>query len=566
MNPEEQKYFLRVEAVNLGNFVYDTQDLSTVRGGGLLLLEAVSHVQKELEDLSEPSSVVAISTGASSGLFEFVPKTGTTGEDVRKNIDKNLKEPVSVYHHATFVVDVIEAGADTEFTIKKEELLARNRWRQMQSPSLAIPVKVSEVTLPCTVDLVRPQSKDKSHVSKEMKRVSVSVHQRRQFGIDSKLGEFYRGLPVFLKNTAVAMSKEAEVTAAWLLKTEHRITFTEHLDQLSSNKDFKNLHNKIAVIYADGNSFGKLQQEFDKEAQKTQMEFDKKLKAYRSAFMMELLARMQHDDSWKNNDKLRIETLLWGGDEFMLVVPAWQGWETLRLFFENSAAWNFTYINSAGKEITQNLTHSVGMVFCHHNAPIHQVKTLAHDLAEIAKSVGKDEFYPPDQEWAERFPFWFCDADGCGKVTDSPTQPELCPVCGTGKLSHHKGNYFAFQVMESFDAIHGDPAEYRQSICPKTTHHGALLIAGADMGKISDAMAVIKTDEKVSRGRIHGLVKSLVADNTVEAKKHCDKLLDACEAITTTALNDLEIFFHGDKARWLQIAELWDYVAASRGE
>lgn len=28
------KFYLRMEGVNLANFVYDTQDLSTIRGGG----------------------------------------------------------------------------------------------------------------------------------------------------------------------------------------------------------------------------------------------------------------------------------------------------------------------------------------------------------------------------------------------------------------------------------------------------------------------------------------------------------------------------------------------------
>jgi hypothetical protein len=32
------QYHPRVEAVNLGNFIGDTQDLSTIRGGSLLLL------------------------------------------------------------------------------------------------------------------------------------------------------------------------------------------------------------------------------------------------------------------------------------------------------------------------------------------------------------------------------------------------------------------------------------------------------------------------------------------------------------------------------------------------
>ena len=39
-------FLLRMEGVNLSNFVFDTQDLSTIRGGGLLLLDAALRVEE----------------------------------------------------------------------------------------------------------------------------------------------------------------------------------------------------------------------------------------------------------------------------------------------------------------------------------------------------------------------------------------------------------------------------------------------------------------------------------------------------------------------------------------
>ncbi len=39
------EWLLRVEGVNLDNFVYDTQGLNTARGGGLLLLDAIEMVR-----------------------------------------------------------------------------------------------------------------------------------------------------------------------------------------------------------------------------------------------------------------------------------------------------------------------------------------------------------------------------------------------------------------------------------------------------------------------------------------------------------------------------------------
>lgn len=513
--------YLRMEGVNLSNFVYDTQDLSAIRGGGLLLLKAVSFVEAELNILA--TSVDPVTTGASSGLFVLVLKQGTSTEDIRRHIENKLNTDEK-YKHATFVVDVVEAGDDGDFPLKKEELIAKNRWRQMQSPSLAVPSAVARSPMPCRTDLVRPQSSDPKHNGIDGK-VSVSTFQRRDHGVDSKLGEFYKSIPMH-NSTEVKLSRRAEETAAWLQAPQYHPLFTNDLNELSNDGDYGNLNNKVAVIYADGNSFGKPQQGFDRNTQK---EFDLLLKAYRSSFMLELLAKMQNEPGWKNNNKYRIETLLWGGDEFMLVVPAWKGWETLQLFYEISAAWKFTYMDKV-----IDLTHSAGLVFCKHNAPIHRIKNLAQDLAETCKDIEKDNFCEKHDEWTESFP------------------------------ASAKGNYFAFQVLESFDNIHGDLSEYRQKICPPKIHNGALIVDGIKMDNIQGKIQTIKNDEKFSRGRLHGIVKDLVAGRGSYAAHNIQKLTEAISPHTQTVLDELGKLFTGNTSRWLQISELWDYICPKK--
>ena len=56
------KYLVRVEAVNFDNFINDTQDISTIRGGGLLVLDAA-------KELAARAEMRGIYTGASTGLF-----------------------------------------------------------------------------------------------------------------------------------------------------------------------------------------------------------------------------------------------------------------------------------------------------------------------------------------------------------------------------------------------------------------------------------------------------------------------------------------------------------------
>ena len=68
-------YYLRIEAVNLVNFVYDTQDLSTIRGGSMLIREAVARrIGQRFPDLE------AVSVGASAGLFRFEVSEVHTGK------------------------------------------------------------------------------------------------------------------------------------------------------------------------------------------------------------------------------------------------------------------------------------------------------------------------------------------------------------------------------------------------------------------------------------------------------------------------------------------------------
>jgi hypothetical protein len=500
------KYYLRIEGVNLSNFVYDTQDVSTIRGGGLLLLDAVEDVEKELNEHAK--SVNAITTGASSGLFEF---DADNGENVRNKIETFLNNHDQL-KHATFVVDVIEAEDDKEFPAKKEELIALNRWQQMQSPSLAVPSHTTNSNsdkIACWIDMVRPATQ--KYTDPETKKevyLSKSVDVRRKHGREQKQ-KLYTDLPKHLRKFKESYEapefKKVEENSAWL---SEKPIFTNDLNEISEGKDYGNLHNKIAVIYADGNDFGKFQRNFSKDELK---KFDLLLKAYRSSFLLNLLDTMSKDNSWKNGDKYRIETLLWGGDEFMLVVPAWKGWETLNLFFKTSADWEFE---------DKKLTHSAGLVFCHHNAPIRRIKQLAHGLAE---------------------------------------------VCKNEKLFGTKGNYFAYQVLESFDHITGDVEAYLQ----KRSVSGdarSMILEGAKMGEIGgDNIAVLKADDDFARGKLHDIVKALRSGKQEEgATEEIEKIRKAAGEESRNALDNLKTLLHGNNS-WLHIADLWDYIIEKEG-
>jgi CRISPR/Cas system-associated protein Cas10 (large subunit of type III CRISPR-Cas system) len=382
------EYYLRVEAVNLDHFISDTMDISTIRGGGLLLLNAIEEkIKKRFEQQFE-----AISTGASSGLFSFKIADMEKAQVLRQQVvdflnrDKRLK-------HATFVVDILPVGKT--FNEDKEKVLALNRWQQMQSPTVVYPSlegrKLIRPKRPiCDIDNIRPLAKK---ISKK-ERVSESVFQRRQYG---------RWLKQYFYQQHTGIKKLPR--------------FVNDLSELSYDKSRGHLHHKMAVIYLDGNGFGKIQQEICEGDENGEflLDFDKKVKKYRRDFLRRFLTKTISQPEWtfidpadkKNPEKHRLETLLWGGDEMTFVVPAWLGWWTLDYFFRESKEWNF--------EKDYPLTHGAGLVFCHHNAPIHRITKLAKDLAELAKAKSR------------------------------------------------KKSYVAYQVLESFDYVSEDLEEFREN-------------------------------------------------------------------------------------------------------
>jgi hypothetical protein len=356
------KFYLRIEGVNLNNFVYETQDLSTIRGGSLLLLQAAKDVQSNVAGLKE------ISTGASIGLFSFKAEDDDEAKAKRDAVDEFLHG--GNYRHATFVVDVVKESGSASFPRDSEALLALNRWRQMTAPQVAVPTYNEASVITCDLDGVRPATVREKFKGK-FHHVSKSVWARRKHGVANKRE--------FAKTELDHIGKSNVV----------RNEFAWDFDQIARDESQGNLNHKMAVIYLDGNGFGKIQSSLKNDAELNK--FDNALKTHRREWLASLVKGMNSGHDWlvsaedeatANLDKkqhYRLELLLWGGDEACLVVPAWKGWSTLTDFFTQSKDWT----NPANPN--EKLKHAAGIVFCHHNAPIRRIKDLAKALCERTK-------------------------------------------------------------------------------------------------------------------------------------------------------------------------------------
>ena len=509
-------YYLRVEAVNLSHFINDTNDLSTIRGGSLLLLEAMEEVEKtinkfslrfleqtiadlekqlnEIDGIQNPTqsdknkkkklreklkkikaslkscpATPAITKGASWGLFSL-DMSQADACNMQKQVVDYFKTD-DRYKHATFVIDLHPNNGD--YQKDRNCLQTLNHWQQMQAPSLAI---CKEGTTSCAIDKMRPASTKRWLKDREKDYVSESVHQRREYGREQKQ-KFYKKI------------------------TNINAKFTQDLGDLSKSTRKGILGSKIAFIYIDGNGFGDIQKRSKTAAE--QQQFDENTRHGRERLLTKILEQIYQNPDWLTDDgKVRLETLLWGGDEIIWVVPAWQGWWMVNEFYKQAKE----HIQHDNKP----LFHAAGLVFCHNDAPIHRIDSLARALA--------DEFAKADRS----------------------------------------RNLIAYQILESFDHAGTELQKYRGQRMGKLGQLEQLLIDAEQMADIQACISQLKNDDDFAKRKVYQILQAYNSEGgTLKANQYIAKLPDS----SNEPLEKLKQIFAGDKAHWLHLMDLWDYIA-----
>lgn len=376
-----QSYIL-IEGVNIYANLFDTNQLSIIRGSSFLLKEAIDHIASQCEN-NKPlkDRLTPISTGASTGLFHV--NDPAEQEKLKEEI-VNLLNKHEHYRLFTLIVESCEAK---NLLQAKRKLQTQLRISQMQSLTFVPDVKnTGEDNIPDKLEGRRisvqnlsrkVQSRDGSD-----RQLSNSVCKRLDYGRKLKHDFYFKDENI--KNS---------------LSGYH---FSNHFEDLANHPQYRKLNGKIAVVYMDGNSFRKKQQSLLETAYKqgecliqAQQNFDQYIQKKRSTFLHQLLEEMIKSDSESRfthattanesgQDVIRIETLLWGGDEMLFVLPAWLGFEFIQYFFEQTQDWKI------GEE---ELTHAAGMVFCSAKTPIKNIRDLAQSIAESVKDSdgGRDQ-------------------------------------------------------------------------------------------------------------------------------------------------------------------------------
>ncbi len=475
----ENRWYLRIEGVNFDHFVLDSNELKIIRGGSLLLLNSVDFLAHKMPELDK------ITAGASWGLFAFEAKNRHESDRIlrraRRFFDRDPR-----YRHATITLAVLPANDEYQRT--RGRLATLSRWQQMQSPSLAVPLPGSRSRASgiCQVDKVRPANRH--------------IRRRRD-----NPRETWTDVSASVKARWTAQGREKR--RFYQQRTGLNLTFTDNLHDLAApadGQDFGNLNHKMAVIYLDGNNFGKLAGAYCRNEEK-QREFDRRLRVeFQNGALKTLLEEIHKDPDFENCGKIRLETLLWGGDEIIWVVPAWKGWWLLGRFFEITRDWKLDKLDE------KPLTHGAGLVFCHSNAPIRPVIELVKLLGDAAKG-------------------------------------------------DRSANRVAYQILESFDHTGADPETVRRRRWP-LDDTSSMILGGDAMLEAEQAVRHIKANDLPKR-RLYRLAHLAFSDHG-KARAIAGELKPLAGEQN---LIDLERCFGSGLATWLHLLELWEYLGLEKG-
>ena len=600
-----RSFLIRVEGVNLANFIYDTTDLATIRGAGLLLLNMPRMLQGLSDEgeatvntglfrtpdggdiefdpcslpgsfSSRPSSAVSlevVTEGASTVVYRCELKDESDAESLVRCIERYLKRHEQL-RFATFAVAcALESG---DYQRDLETLLARTRCSQMRKMDLIIgrgnerrftngggtEGDDHEIRY-CDVDALRPGTYstkaggsgviDDPYARAENKNwICESTKHRRAYGRKAKV-RLYRmlGKPLDSSEPFIPTWNFEELTG----RNEDD---APREGQPGPGDRLADLAHKMAIIYIDGNKFGALQRRVATTIE-NQRSFDNEIRDLRRKLMGALVDKIQKSPQWQAAPSAAAQQLYQKEPEAgMPSALPWQARIETLMWGGDELIWAvpawcavdallffFEQTRDWREPIQQTqLTHAVGMVLCAHNAPIRSTVELARNLADHAK----DQL----QTLAKRRP----------ELNRACQPPAHSPV----------GNVVAYEILESFDHLGRDFLVARRERRFPRLEDVDLLLPAADFERFVQILRRFKSSEGLPTRRLYQIA------NLLHRKERCEEdLKNLVRRIEATAGVDLEAMekdrsaagefsasqlFASPEAKWHHLIELWRYVPA----
>lgn len=503
------RFYLQVEAVNLDQFVYDTHDISTIRGGSFLLMDAIAGLAKTPTFVNR---LTPIATAASQGLFWIEDETEIG--DLRREILAHLSQLTE--GHATFVA-AIEPDIPGNFPLILDRLQAQIRRQQWRLPTVSVP-DFDPAADECFLDGWRPAVVE-YRVDEDVPDayISAATSFRREKG---------RAIKHELFHHLLQEEKFADNLCA------------RDLGELALARDKGILSGKIAYIHIDGNSFGRIRRALC-VAPDIRRRFDQAIQEdCRNSFLRSLLQQADAEADYRTLDSqgseaLRVEVLLWGGDEITVIVPAWKGWQLLELYYTHASSLSFD-----GLELSQR----AAIIFAHHNAPLLQVRRVANELlahtreeikTSLTAALATDPAFATLDEQAK--------ADKLLNISD-----------------HAYGNAMRYLALESFDMLGGSLSTFLESYY-KGVHGQPLLIQARELASLRQTLTTLRA--RVARSRVLEIVRAIQAGDNKRIDQLKQQIINMVEPHDREDVkNAVAALTAAAPARWYLLADLWDYI------
>ncbi len=351
-------FLLRIAGVNFDSTMADTQDLQTIRGASLAYLLAPAETGEHLRAEFPDADIKTIYVGASEGAFEVADADPDRIVEVARAFLAGGAGDRRPYGHLTFTVAATPMTRET-YRAATDRCLRQARVAQLQTPTCDLPFD-APATGACAVDGIRPATVDDHGPDGRPRRLSASVAARRAFG-RQKRALFYAPR---LSRPPAEVPDVAQSFADIVADPPDGVP--------------ENVAGKMAILYMDGNRFGRIRQDYG--GRTADMMFSQELQKMQNALLAAIVDHCRATPGLTGVNRqgemfLRVDTLLWGGDEMLFVMPAWAVWDLVGVIAAQTRDWEFVV----------PLHHSAGLVICDEKAPIRAMRGLAETLADAAK-------------------------------------------------------------------------------------------------------------------------------------------------------------------------------------
>lgn len=438
-------FILRVEGVNFGATVLNTQDISTTRGSSLALEVSVRWLERVIR--TKIGGCEVLYAGASQAAFVLRDHSAKAAEDAARTVRAVLRRPGKhglgqpefskrppPAEYMPFVVDVAELNGSSQADVDRalDRAMVLNRRRQMRAPTVVPPEPFTvdprdrSLVVPnarrgavCPVDQTRPVSAgdvglmytrtgqfpragmiEKRNVDAGTELISMSARSAalRQFGRTARW-QLYEEI---VRESDAPEKPSLEALARYVPAQ----SFADIVAPLpAGERPPLSLRGKIAVLYFDGAGFGKIRKAMQRRGEGVGAFAARVRGLYEGRIICGLLAEFlkaaegptaaRYTATLTDPDRgeighLRLETLMLGGEDLCIVVPAWLGWKTARDVLD----WTEAHNKALGDEKdVPPMRLRCGALFCDHKTPIGTARALAYDLCEQARK-GVDESNP----------------------------------------------------------------------------------------------------------------------------------------------------------------------------